>query len=99
MRPTKEGFMSQCAGTPADSRSSPAGAASGGPEVRCSVGAPRSASDADPSQIDELLALTPAERLLRHESALELAEELRKAGSQLYGFDPRAAVAAARPGS
>jgi hypothetical protein len=55
------------------------------------------ASDVDVSQIDALLALTPTERLLRHEQALELVRELRKAGRQLYGFDPRAVVAASRP--
>lgn len=55
------------------------------------------ASDVDVSQIDALLALTPTERLLRHEQALELVHELRKAGRQLYGFDPRAAIAALRP--
>lgn len=52
--------------------------------------------DVDESQILELLALTPTERLLRHEQALELVDELRKAGKQFYGFDPRAVVEAER---
>ena len=50
------------------------------------------ASDADESQIAELLTLTPTERLIRHEQALELVLELRKAGTRLYGFDPRAVI-------
>lgn len=51
--------------------------------------------DVDVSQIDELLSLTVTERLLRHERALILMDELRKAGRKLYGFDPRAIVEAA----
>jgi hypothetical protein len=45
--------------------------------------------DADAGQILELLRLTPTERLIRHQQALELVEELRRAGQKLYGFDPR----------
>jgi hypothetical protein len=54
-------------------------------------------ADVDVSQLKELLALTPTERLLRHEQALELVNELRKAGRRWYGFDPRAVITAARP--
>lgn len=45
--------------------------------------------DADEGQILDLLRLTPTERLIRHQQALELIEELRKAGRTLYGVDPR----------
>jgi hypothetical protein len=43
----------------------------------------------DLSQLDYLLTLTPHERLKRHEQALDLVSAVRKAGIQLYGFDPR----------
>jgi hypothetical protein len=56
-------------------------------------------ADVDVSQIDALRALTPTERLLRHEGALELVEELRRAGREFYGFDPRAIIEAARSAS
>jgi hypothetical protein len=47
----------------------------------------------DLSQLDYLLSLTPYERLMRHEQALQLVRAARKAGIQLYGFDPRSADA------
>lgn len=50
--------------------------------------------DVDVSQIEELLTLTPAERLLRLEQVLLLMEELRNAGKRYYGFNPRAVVEA-----
>jgi len=43
----------------------------------------------DVSQIDDRLALTPAERVKRHSQALVLVRALRQAGIKLYGFDPR----------
>ena len=43
----------------------------------------------DVSQIEYLLTLTPAERVKRHEQALELVRALRQAGIAYYGFDPR----------
>lgn len=43
----------------------------------------------DVSGIDERLALTPQERLVRHDWALELVRALREAGIRHYGFDPR----------
>lgn len=43
----------------------------------------------DVSQIEYLLTLTPTERLLRHDQALELVRALRQAGIDYYGFDPR----------
>jgi hypothetical protein len=51
-------------------------------------------ADVDVSQIEDLLSLTPTEQLVRHQHALELVNELRKAGRRLYGFDPRAAIEA-----
>ncbi len=53
--------------------------------------------DVDVSLIDYLLTLTPTERLLRHEQALIFVEELRKAGREYYGFDPRDLIEAHRP--
>ena len=38
----------------------------------------------DLSLVDSNLALTPEERLLRHDSALELVLEMRAAGAALY---------------
>jgi hypothetical protein len=46
----------------------------------------------DLNLIDCNLALSPEERLLRHDAALELAQELRKAGELRYA--PSAPVAA-----
>ena len=43
----------------------------------------------DVSQIDERLALTPAERIMRHSRVLVFVRALRQAGIKLYGFDPR----------
>jgi hypothetical protein len=39
--------------------------------------------------IDELLALSPTERVMRHERLLAEMRLLREAGVKLYGFDPR----------
>jgi hypothetical protein len=49
--------------------------------------------DVDLGLLDYLQSLTPAERLVRHQAALELVRALRKAGTEFYGFDPRAVVA------
>ena len=46
--------------------------------------------DLDLEQLEGLASLTPAERLRRHEQALELVRALREAGKRHYGFDPRA---------
>jgi hypothetical protein len=43
----------------------------------------------DVSGIDDRLALTPAERLRRHDRAVALVRVLRQAGIRYYGFDPR----------
>ena len=43
----------------------------------------------DVSQTRYLLTLTPAERLRRHERALDLVRAMRQAGIDYYGFDPR----------
>lgn len=51
--------------------------------------------DIDVDLLDYLQTLTPAERVARHEAALELARALRQAGTEHYGFDPRAVAAAA----
>jgi hypothetical protein len=53
-------------------------------------------NEADPSKdldldlLEFLGSLTPAERMRRHESALQLVLALRKAAMKHYGFDPRA---------
>ena len=46
-------------------------------------------SGIDVSQIDDRLALTPAERIKRHSQVLVLVRALRQAGIKRYGFDPR----------
>lgn len=48
--------------------------------------------DVDLDLLDYLQSLTPAERMTRHQAALELVRALRKAGAEFYGFDPRAAA-------
>lgn len=45
--------------------------------------------DIDLDLIDYLLSLSPADRIRRHDQALELVRALRQAGKRLYGFDPR----------
>lgn len=45
--------------------------------------------DIDLDLIDYLLSLSPAERIRRHDQALELVRALRQAGKRLYGLDPR----------
>jgi hypothetical protein len=45
----------------------------------------------DLSELDYVLGLTPLERLVRHDQALELIFAARKAGVRYYGFDPRPA--------
>jgi hypothetical protein len=50
--------------------------------------------DIDLDLMDYLLTLTPEQRLERHDAALELVRALRKAGTEHYGFDPRAVAAA-----
>lgn len=50
--------------------------------------------DIDFDLLDYLQTLTPAQRIERHEAALELVRALRKAGAEHYGFDPRAVAAA-----
>lgn len=43
----------------------------------------------DICQLEYLLTLTPAERLRRHDAALEFVLAARKAGIRYYGFNPR----------
>lgn len=45
--------------------------------------------------LEYLQTLTMAERLKRHEAALELIQKLRAAGEKHHGFDPRAVASAA----
>jgi hypothetical protein len=45
--------------------------------------------DADVNLLEYLWTLTPAERIRRHEQAVELVRALRRAGQRYYGFDPR----------
>lgn len=47
----------------------------------------------DLSDLDDRLALTPAERLRRHDRALTAVMAMRQAGIKHYGFDPRPAEA------
>ena len=51
----------------------------------------------DVSQIEYLLTLTPAERLVRHDQALVLVRAMREASIAYYGYDPRPAEAPDRP--
>ncbi len=51
----------------------------------------------DVSQLEYLLTLTPAERLRRHDQALELVRAMRRAGIEYYGFDPRLPETPDRP--
>jgi len=48
----------------------------------------------DLSLVDCNLILSPEERLLRHDAALELAQELRKAGESHYAQSTPAATTA-----
>jgi len=50
----------------------------------------------DTALLEELATLTPAERMKRHDAALQLVLALRKAGTKHYGFDPRAVAAPER---
>ena len=62
-----------------------------------SVPTPASAPEDDDIDVDlleYLLTLTPAQRIERHEAALELMRAIRKAGTEHYGFDPRAVASA-----
>jgi len=43
----------------------------------------------DLRELDRLLGLTPLERLLLHDQALDLILAMRRAGIHYYGFDPR----------
>ena len=43
----------------------------------------------DVSLLEYTLGLTPAERIRRHDQALELIRAMRRAGTKHYGFDPR----------
>ncbi|HWL94351.1 MAG TPA: hypothetical protein VNT79_12540 [Phycisphaerae bacterium] len=43
----------------------------------------------DVSMLEWSLSLTPSERLMRHQQALELVRAARAAGTQFYGYDPR----------
>jgi hypothetical protein len=45
----------------------------------------------DLRELDYLLGLTPLERLVRHDQALQLIIAARKAGVQYYGVDARPA--------
>jgi hypothetical protein len=46
----------------------------------------------DVCQLEYLLALTPAERLTRHDAALALVLAAREAGVRYYGFNPLACI-------
>jgi hypothetical protein len=43
----------------------------------------------DICQLEFLLTLTPLDRLMRHNAALDLVLAAREAGKKYYGFDPR----------
>ncbi|MBL9038396.1 MAG: hypothetical protein JNG84_07780 [Archangium sp.] len=50
----------------------------------------------DTSLLEDALALSPAERMKRHDAALQLVLALRKASTTHYGFDPRAVASPGR---
>ena len=50
--------------------------------------------DVDVDLLEYLQTLSPAQRIERHEAALELVRALRKAGTEHDGFDPRAVASA-----
>jgi len=52
------------------------------------------AADIDLVLLRELATLTPAQRMKRHDQALQLVLALRSAGAKHYGFDPRAVATA-----
>jgi hypothetical protein len=45
----------------------------------------------DTSLVAEMLALPPAERIVRHDQALDLVLALERAGRKLHGLEPRPA--------
>jgi hypothetical protein len=51
--------------------------------------------DIDVDLLDYLQTLTVAERVARHEAALELVRALRKAGTEHHGFDPHVVASTA----
>ena len=53
---------------------------------------PNPPDDVDLDLLEFLQSLSPAERMRRHESALQLVLALRKAAIAHYGFDPRTAA-------
>lgn len=52
--------------------------------------------DGEVELVEYLLSLTPAERMRRHDAALQLVAALRKGAVAHYGFDPRTAAAPER---
>lgn len=50
----------------------------------------------DLAQLDASLALTPLERLILHDQALQLVLAMKNAGIRYYGFDPGLAQAIER---
>jgi hypothetical protein len=51
----------------------------------------------DTSLVDEMLALNPAQRIARHDEALDLVLALESAGKRLHGLEPRAAASPRPP--
>lgn len=51
----------------------------------------------DANQLEYSLVLTPLERLIQHDQALELVLAVRQAGIRHYGFDPRLPEDSERP--
>lgn len=58
---------------------------------------PAPIAEVDLAQLEDLLALTPTQRIARHEQALVLVRALRQAGINYYGFDPRPPEAVNEP--
>jgi hypothetical protein len=52
---------------------------------------PDRAIEIDTSLVAEMLALTPAERIARHDQALDLVLALERAGRRLHGLERRPA--------
>ena len=51
----------------------------------------------DVSQTEYLMSLTPLQRLIRHDQALDLVLAMRQAGIKHYGFDPNPPETPDRP--
>lgn len=56
---------------------------------------PEQLAEVDIEQLRDLQALTPEQRLERHEGARQLVMKLRQLGQEYYGYDPGSVTQAA----